>query len=146
MPDTLSEHDADEELQCYTLALARGDLTFIHQHVVDAWAAQHADSNTKPIRLAFALVGLYLHLERGFSGRQVQRVHMKLSRRSRRWPSFPLPRERGRVTAVEGTGDSPWSSSRPSHRCLVRISLERLQGQPSSRGRAAGGPWNRLTG
>lgn len=99
VPNALSEHDAYEELQCYTLA--RGDLTFIHQHVVDAWAAQHADSNTKPIGLAFALVGLYLHVEHGFSGRQVQRIHMELSRRSRRWPSFPLPRERGGVTAVE---------------------------------------------
>ena len=52
------EQGAYEELQYYTLG--HGDHTFIHQHAVDAWAAQHADHNTKPITLAFALVGLYL--------------------------------------------------------------------------------------
>src|SRR5262245_281576 len=98
-PEPLSEQHAYEELQCYTLG--RRDLTFIHQHVVDAWAAQHADSNSKPIGLAFALVGLYLHVERGFTGRQVQRVHMVLSQRSRSWPSFPLPSERSVITALE---------------------------------------------
>lgn len=77
--DAPSEQHAYHELQCYTLA--HGDVEFIHQHVVDVWAAQHADETTKPIGLAFALVGLYLHVERGVSGRQVQRVHMALARR-----------------------------------------------------------------
>ena len=80
-----SEQLAYEELQCYTLG--HGDPGFIHQHVVDAWAAQHADEQTKPIGLTFALIGLYLHVERGFSGRQVQRVHMILSQYERTWPS-----------------------------------------------------------
>lgn len=62
-----SECDAYNELQCYTLG--QGDLAFIHQHVVDSWTAQHADEQTKPISLTFALVGLYLHVEKGFSGR-----------------------------------------------------------------------------
>ena len=53
-----SEQGAYDELQCYTLAHGGG--TLIHQHVVDAWSAQHADGRTKPIELAFALVGLYL--------------------------------------------------------------------------------------
>ncbi|HEV8132533.1 MAG TPA: DUF5946 family protein [Acidobacteriota bacterium] len=94
-----SEQEAYEELQCYTLA--KGDPAFLHQHVVDAWAAQHADERTKPIALTFALVGLYLHLEKGFSGRQVQRVHMLLARRKQTWPSFALPRERGEVTTIQ---------------------------------------------
>jgi hypothetical protein len=130
----LSELQAYEELQCDTLA--RGDRAFVHQHVVDAWAAQHADSNTKPIGLAFALVGLYLHVERGFSGRQVQRVHMVLSRRGRSWPSFPLPGERGAVTAVEvmaapdgadrdGAIDawcaSVWAAFGESHRAVAEL-------------------------
>jgi hypothetical protein len=92
-----SEQHAYEELQFYTLA--HGDPAFIHQHVVDAWLAQHADERTKPIALTFALIGLYLHVERGFSGRQVQRFHMLLGRHKRSWPSFALPRERGSVTA-----------------------------------------------
>lgn len=93
----LPERAAYEELQCYTLA--HGDPAFIHQHVVDAWAAQHADERTKPIALTFALVGLYLHLELGYTGRQVQLAHMAMGRRKRDWPSFALPKERGSVTA-----------------------------------------------
>jgi len=94
-----SEREAYEALQFYTLAL--GDSDFLHQHIVDAWAAQHADEGTKPIAITFALVGLHLHLEKGFTGRQVQRAHMALARRPRVWPSFALPEERGAVTAVE---------------------------------------------
>ncbi|HYK19450.1 MAG TPA: DUF5946 family protein [Pyrinomonadaceae bacterium] len=100
-----SERNAYEELQCYTLT--HGDAAFIHQHVVDAWIAQHADESTKPIALTFALVGLYLHVERGFSGRQVQRTHMKLAQHKRKWPSFPLPTNRGSVTARQVMASPP---------------------------------------
>ena len=54
----------------------------------------------KPIGLTFALVGLLLHLERGMSGRQVQQAHMFLARKSRDWPTFDLPQDRGSVTAI----------------------------------------------
>ncbi len=86
---------AFDELCAYTLEL-RGP-SFIHQHVVDAFAAQIADNQTKPIKLTFALVGLYLHVEKNFSGREVQLAHMRLARRKERWPRFPLPRDRGSV-------------------------------------------------
>ena len=56
---------------------------FILQHVVDAYGAQTASSDGKPIGIVFALVGLYLHVERAFSGRQVQKAHMELGRRKR---------------------------------------------------------------
>jgi len=98
-PDTASEMEAYEQLQFYTLA--HGSPDFLHQHVVDAWAAQPADASPKPIGITFALVGLYLHLEKGFTGRQVQRAHMALARQKRAWPSFALPADRGSVTAVE---------------------------------------------
>ena len=94
-----AEQDAYHELSAYTLT--RGDVTFIHQHVVDAWAAQHAVEGGKPIGLTFALAGLYLHLERGFSGRQVQRAHMEMGRRRREWPGFAMPAERGSITAID---------------------------------------------
>ena len=125
---------AHEELQCYTLA--RGDSTFIHQHVVDAWAAQQADLQTKPIALTFALVGLYLHLERGFTGRQVQQAHMALSRRSKQWPSFPLPEEGGAVSAITVMAAPPgpgrnraiddwcasvWNALRDSHHAVAEF-------------------------
>ena len=93
----MADDGSYNELAAYTLA--HGDPAFIHQHVVDAFAAQHASDDSKPIGVAFALIGLYLHVERGFSGRQVQLVHMELSRRGKHWPSFPLPRERGAITA-----------------------------------------------
>jgi len=95
----LSEQDAYDELRCYTLAL--GDPSFIHQHVVDAFTAQHADEQTKPIALTFALVGLYLHVKKQHSGRQVQRAHMALARQKRLWPTFPLPHARGSMSAAD---------------------------------------------
>jgi len=94
-----AERDAYHELSAYTLG--HGSPSFIHQHVVDAWAAQHAVEGVKPIGLTFALAGLYLHLERGFSGRQVQRAHMEMGRRKREWPGFALPAERGSITAMD---------------------------------------------
>jgi len=94
-----SDKEAYNELCCYTLA--HGDTSFIHQHVVDAFAAQTAGDGAKPITLAFALIGLYLHVEREFSGKQVQRAHMFLARRKRVWPSFPLPHDRGSMTAAD---------------------------------------------
>ena len=130
----LSERDAYHELQAYTLGL--GDERFVHQHVVDAWMAQHADERTKPIGLTFALVGLYLHVQRGFSGRQVQRAHMFLAKRKRIWPSFPLPGERGSMTAAEVIAAEPgpernraihawcvsvWESHRESHQAVADL-------------------------
>ena len=91
--------DAYHELCGYTLT--HGDAAFIHQHVVDAFAAQHAGGQSKPIGVTFALVGLYLHLERGFTGRQVQRAHMQMARHTRQWPAFDLPAARGSITALD---------------------------------------------
>jgi hypothetical protein len=99
-----TEEEAYNELCAYTLAHATKNASFIHQHVVDAYAAQRADGRSKAIRVMFALVGLYLHVERRFSGKQVQRVHMELARRRRSWPKVPLPHERGAVTAASVIG------------------------------------------
>ena len=97
--DASAARAAYDELAAYTLT--HGDAAFIHQHVVDAFAAQYATDATKPISVAFALIGLYLHVERGFTGRQVQRAHMMLARRSRSWPVFTLPGTRGAMTAAD---------------------------------------------
>lgn len=95
----MTPDDAYHELCYYTLTL--GDAAFIHQHVVDAFAAQQADEQTKPIKLTFALVDLFLHVEKQFSGKLVQRVHMDLARQKHVWPSFTLPQSRGDLTAVD---------------------------------------------
>jgi hypothetical protein len=88
----MTEQDAYHELCAYTLA--DRDPAFIHQHVVDAFAVQHADARTKPIAVTFAPVGLYLHIEKGYSGKLVQRVHMDLAKRKR-----ACHRSRSRKTA-----------------------------------------------
>src|SRR5215468_1872600 len=93
------ERDQYYELSCYTLA--HGDPSFIHQHIVDAYTAQRASETSKPISVAFALIGLYLAVEENRSGKEVQRIHMKLARKRRQWPRFALPQERGAVTASD---------------------------------------------
>ncbi len=129
-----ADEDAFHELCGYTLT--HGDPAFIHQHVVDAFAAQRADEQTKPIKVTFALVGLYLHLEAGRSGRQVQRAHMDLARKSRQWPSFRLPSDRGTTTAadvlavpagpdrdraIDDWCASVWAAYRDSHRAVAEL-------------------------
>lgn len=97
----MTEEEAYHQLCAYTLEHARRDPSFIHQHVVDAYAAQHLSGSSKPIGAAFSLLGLYLHVERGHTGRQVQLEHMRLAQPKRIWPSFPLPRERGSLTCMD---------------------------------------------
>jgi|JI9StandDraft_1071089.scaffolds.fasta_scaffold327786_2 hypothetical protein len=72
---------------------------FIHQHCVDAYAAQTADEDTKPISLVFALAGLYLYCEKNYNGKQVQFAHMQMAKNKSSLPAFVLPRNRGKITA-----------------------------------------------
>jgi hypothetical protein len=88
---------AYDEVYAYTM----GRPQFILQHVVDAFAAQTADANSKPIGVVFALVGLYLRVEKRFSGDQVQKVHMLMGRRKRQWPTVSLPNDRGKITVCD---------------------------------------------
>jgi hypothetical protein len=102
-----SEEELWHELMACTLTL--GDAGFVHQHVVDAYAAQTATEDSKPIAVIFALMGLYLHLDRGFDGRMVQQAHMRLATPRRTWSMPELPEHRGAVRvgdvleAVPGT-------------------------------------------
>jgi len=93
-----SHQDIFHELSYYTVA--HPSPTFIHQHVVDAFAAQTADKDTKPIKITFALLGLYLFLEKDFTGRQVQLAHMKIATIKNRveWPKIIYPEGRGSTT------------------------------------------------
>ncbi|MGA3035207.1 MAG: DUF5946 family protein [Terracidiphilus sp.] len=90
-----SEQELNHELSYYTLA--HSDPSFIHQHAVDAFAAQNTDESSKPISVVFALVGLYLHVEKNFTGRQVQEAHMRLAKRRRQWIRPALPEFRGAI-------------------------------------------------
>jgi len=99
MNDNDAERQQYHELCAYSLT--HRDPAFLHQHVVDAFAAQRADERTKPITLTFALVGLYLHVEKNQTGKQVQRVHMLLAAHRKNWPRFDLPVARGDVTVSD---------------------------------------------
>jgi hypothetical protein len=81
------------ELSAYTLT--HDDGTFLHQHAVDAYAAQHVGATMRPIGAAFALIGLFLAVERDYTGRMVQQTHQRLAARSKEWPRFTPPRQMG---------------------------------------------------
>jgi len=87
------------ELSYYTLA--HGEAKFIHQHLVDAYGAQHVRHLRFTIGAAFGLAGLYLAVERGFTGRQVQKMHMRMARTSKRWPRFDPPEDVGPLTVAD---------------------------------------------
>ena len=85
------------ELSFYTLSHPN-TVYFIHQHSVDAFHAQNANSESKPITIIFSLIGLYLYIERGYSGRKVQEAHLALAKRKKKWALLELPDKRGNIT------------------------------------------------
>jgi hypothetical protein len=87
------------ELAYYTLA--HGDPRFIHQHLVDAYGAQHVRQSKSTIGAAFVLAGLYLAVERGFTGRQVQKMHVLMAGKSKQWPRFNPPGNVGSLTVAD---------------------------------------------
>ena len=87
------------ELSGYTLAST--DATFIHQLAVDAYGAQHSGGVTKPITTAFSLAGLYLTLERGYTGWQVQQAHLELAKQRKGWPLLPPPEQTADLNVLD---------------------------------------------
>jgi uncharacterized protein DUF5946 len=85
--------------QLYVYTMGRGG--FILQHVVDAYGAQTAGDDSKPMGVIFALAGLHLRVDRQFSGREIQKVHMRMAGQKRQWPAIRLPRNRGSMTAAD---------------------------------------------
>lgn len=79
-----------------------------HQHLVDAYSAQHSGNGMKPITTAFSLIGLYYAVEKGFNGRQVQRVHTLLIRLNHRWePLQPPDRSVCSLTVLDVLNEQP---------------------------------------
>jgi len=134
------EQELFDELSFYTLAHI--DPAFIHENSADAWRAQHADETTKPMAVVFAVMGLYLYLEKGFTGRQVQLAHMRMARRQRSWPKLPLPKKRANITVADVVAAEPgpardamirqwcaavwetWDESRPPVMALAKAELD----------------------
>jgi hypothetical protein len=90
------ENEHYSALAFYTLSL--GDPAFIHQHIVDAFQAQTANEQSKAITVFFSLAGLYLHIEKEYTGRRVQLAHMHMARITKAYPKLPLPENRGSIT------------------------------------------------
>jgi hypothetical protein len=87
------------DLSCCTVS--KQDAEFIHQHAVDTYEAQHAGVRTRNCTVVFGLIGLYLALEKGFTGRQVQLAHMKLARIRKDWPRLDPPVVPASVTVLD---------------------------------------------
>ena len=98
MTDLEKAHD---DILLYTLEHAKNDPFFIHQLAVDAYTIQHSSGDTKRIVVAFALIGLYLFLEKGYTGKQVQDAHVKLTSLRNNWPEFSLVENRGDITVFD---------------------------------------------
>ena len=96
---SMNKSEKFNELTIYTLSLR--DEAFIHQHVVDAYTAQNADASTKPMRIFFALAGLYLLIEKNYTGRQVQLAHQKMSSQTGNLATINLPATRGEVSIAD---------------------------------------------
>lgn len=88
-----------DELRAYTVGLS--DAEFLHQHVVDAYEVYDSGPWSKPIAVAFGLAGLYMYLERGATGRQVQQVHRLIGAQRKAWPVFAVPDDRGAMGPAE---------------------------------------------
>jgi|GEM_PF-43345 len=128
------------ELAAYHLELAAPD--FPHQMAVDAYGAQHAGAKMKPIRTAFSLIGLYLALEKGYTGKEVQRAHMQLAGLNIAWPQLePLnpvytltirdvlqaaPGE-ARAIALHNWADDVWRNWEHAHDWAQQICAQHLQ-------------------
>jgi hypothetical protein len=89
----MTDQEMYYELAYYTIS--HPDPKFIHQHIVDAFTAQTATPKTKSIAIYYALVGLYLYIEKDFTGKEVQNAHVKLSSTSKIFEPFDLPAYRG---------------------------------------------------
>ena len=85
--------------EVYVYAMGRPG--FIMQHVSDAFVVQTGTAATKTIVVVFGLAGLYLYVEKQFSGKQVQEAHRDLAREKRDWPKLHLPDDRGSMTAAD---------------------------------------------
>lgn len=123
------------ELSYYTLA--HGDAAFIHQHVVDAYGAQHIRGSASSIGAAFALAGLYLAIERRFTGRQVQKMHVLMARASKQWPRFDRASDVGPFTVADVLAAA-------AERLVTRRSCGGVAacGRPGPRSRAACARWS----
>jgi hypothetical protein len=134
-----TDQELFDELSFYTLSLR--DPAFLHQNAVDAFAAQQVDEETKPIKAVFALIGLDLTLEKGYTGRQVQLAHMRLAKKRKHWPKIPPTSQSASITVADALAAEPgpsrdqairdwcqavWQTWQPQRETIVRLAQEEL--------------------
>jgi hypothetical protein len=134
-----TDQELFDELSFYTLA--HGDPAFLHENSADAFRAQHVDDSTKPMAVIFAVMGLYLYLEKDFTGRQVQLAHMRMARHRKAWPQLSIPKTQANIGVADVVAAAPgatrdamirnwcaavweiWQESRPQIVALARAEL-----------------------
>ncbi len=122
-----------------------------HQMMVDTYGAQHAGADTKPITVAFGLIGLQLTLDDGWTGVAVRAAHQMLAERSKRYPVFVRPSGNAtltvedvalvgsiddRVSALRQWAESVWAWWAPAHDAVRALIHERLSPEDLARLRA----------
>ena len=122
------DHPVNATPECWHLA---GDVTGFElghpwlvgqcrQMTVDAYGAQHAGSPTKPIRVAYSLVGLHLALDLGLSGPEVRDAHSRMGKPDPTWPSFERPQGCATTSVLDVARAGVWSGSPEGHAETVR--------------------------
>ena len=109
MPRTRTESHPDQalfdELSFYTLGQPRQE--FVHQLAIDTFTAQHVSDESQRLSIFFAVLGLYLHAERGFTGLKIQQVHMRLAPLRLPWPVLDLPARHAELTVADVLAAAP---------------------------------------
>ena len=94
----------------------------LHQLTVDTYAAQHAGGSAARIGVAFAVIGLRLSLDEGWSGEEVRDAHQYLGANFKAWPEFAQPAERTWMTVYDvALATSPDERARLVHRWAAEV-------------------------
>jgi hypothetical protein len=109
------------EVAAYELAHL-ATLGRVHQLLVDTYGAQHAGGSASRMGVAFALIGLRLSLEEGWSGDEIQDAHRYLAAASKPWPEF-APHAHGAWMTVSDVANatSPEEHARSVHEWAASV-------------------------
>jgi hypothetical protein len=121
-----------------------------HQLTVDAYGAQHAGPPTGYVYVSYSLVGLYLALERGWSGTDIRALHQRMGHPDPSWPLFQRPlltagvtiadvaeagarvgSVEGHAASVERWAKSVWSSWADQRAVVIGLTTRLVGGVPA---------------
>jgi len=88
-----------------------------------------------PQSTTFAMIGLYLTFEKGYTGKQVQRTHIFLAKKNKEWPRFDRLKEKNALTVLDVLqspeseymnmirkwGKSVWEMWKPEHESVRKL-------------------------